>query len=156
MSQITYRAGVDIGGTFTDVVLIGSDGSVHTRKLSSTPEDYGRAIVSGLQLLLEDLQATPGQIQDLIHATTVATNTVLEGKGAKTALVTTEGFRDVVELGRLRVPTLYDLNYSKPVPLVPRRYRYEVLERVSGSGAVETPLNEQTVARIAQRLRADA
>lgn len=152
MSQIQYRAGVDIGGTFTDIVLLGSDGSVHTKKLSSTPDDYGRAIVSGLQSLLEDLRATPGQVQDLTHATTVATNTVLEGKGAKTALVTTEGFRDVVEIGRLRVPTLYDLNYSKPVPLVPRRYRYEVTERMLSSGVVETPLDEQTVVRITQKL----
>lgn len=153
MSQITYRAGVDIGGTFTDIVLLGSDGSVHTKKLSSTPDDYGRAIVSGLQSLLQDVHATPGQVQDLTHATTVATNTVLEGKGAKTALVTTDGFRDVVEIGRLRVPALYDLNYSKPVPLVPRRYRYEVMERVLSSGVIETPLNEAAVARIARELK---
>lgn len=155
MSQITYRAGVDIGGTFTDIVLMGSDGSTHTKKLSSTPADYGMAIVSGLESLLEELNATADQLQDLTHGTTVATNTILEGKGAKTALLTTEGFRDVVEIGRLRLPTLYDLNYSKPVPLVPRRYRYEVAERLSSSGSVETPLDEAAVARIAEHLRSE-
>lgn len=153
MSLITYRAGVDIGGTFTDIVLAGSDGSIHTKKLSSTPADYGVAIVSGLQSLLEELHATAAQIEELVHATTVATNTILEAKGAKTALLTTEGFRDVVEIGRLRLPTLYDLNYSKPMPLVPRRYRYEVVERVLSSGSIETPLDEASVVRIAEQLR---
>ena len=100
----TYRLGADIGGTFTDVVLRGDDESIHQCKVSSTPEDYSLGILSGAQDLLARVAAAPGQVAEIIHATTVATNTVLEGKGAKTALVTTRGFRDVVEIGRLRVP----------------------------------------------------
>ncbi|PUA18421.1 hydantoinase/oxoprolinase family protein [Glaciimonas sp. PCH181] len=140
-TNIRYRAGVDIGGTFTDIVLLGTDGSIHTKKLSSTPDDYGRAIVTGLTSLLASLGATTAQVDELVHATTIATNTVLEAKGAKTALITTKGFRDVVEIGRLRVPGLYDLNYAKPTPLALRRHRYEVTERVSSNGDVVTPLD---------------
>ncbi|MHA3791904.1 hydantoinase/oxoprolinase family protein [Sphingomonas sp. YL-JM2C] len=153
MAQITYRAGVDIGGTFTDVVLMASDGSIHTKKLSSTPDDYGRAIVDGLQAILGELGATAGQVEELVHATTVATNTVLEGKGAKTALVTTRGFRDVLELARLRFPVLYDLNYAKPAPLVPRRFRFEVGERLLSSGAVDMPVDRASVRDVANAIR---
>ncbi|MNC06309.1 Acetophenone carboxylase gamma subunit [compost metagenome] len=88
----------------------------------------------------------------MIHATTVATNTVLEGKGARTALVTTQGFRDVVEIGRLRVPMLYNLGYKKPEQLVKRRHRYEVTERLRANGAVDTPLDDAQIREIAKRI----
>lgn len=152
-AQTRYRAGVDIGGTFTDIVLQGSDGAIHTRKVSSTPEDYGRAIVDGLTELLASLGATPSHVDELVHATTIATNTVLEEKGAKTALITTRGFRDVVEIGRLRVPGLYDLNYAKPRPLALRRHRYEVTERLSSAGEVVLPLREEELDAIMDDLR---
>lgn len=153
MALKTFRAAVDIGGTFTDVVLMADDGSVYTKKLSSSPDDYGRAIVEGLQSILDELGANAGQVEELVHATTVATNTVLEGKGAKTALVTTRGFRDILELARLRFPVLYDLNYSKPTPLVPRRFRFEVDERLLSSGAVDTPVDAKSVSSVARAIR---
>src|SRR5688572_27739313 len=134
-SSITYRAGVDIGGTFTDIVLVDNQGRVFTKKVSSTPADYGQAIVDGLTAMLSKLGGHPSQIEELVHATTVATNTVLEGKGARTALITTRGFRDVVEIGRLRVPGLYDLGYTKPAPLARRRHRFEVTERLRADGS---------------------
>jgi N-methylhydantoinase A len=155
MAERLYRAGVDIGGTFTDIVVIGDDGVIHTKKVSSTPRDYGLAIVAGLQALLASLDAQPRQITELVHATTIATNTVLEGKGARTALITTRGFRDVVEIGRLRVPMLYNLAYKKPAPLAKRRHRYEVDERLLADGSVETPLDDAQVLQIATRI-ADA
>lgn len=152
MSERLYRAGVDIGGTFTDIVVIDDEGVVHTKKVSSTPEDYGVAIVTGLQALLASLSATPRQVTELVHATTIATNTVLEGKGARTALVTTRGFRDVVEIGRLRVPMLYNLGYRKPEPLAPRRHRFEVDERLNADGSVARPLVDAEVIEIAHRI----
>ena len=153
MAEMQFRAGVDIGGTFTDIVLISEDGLIHTKKVSSTPLDYGLAIVNGLQSLLGSLGASPAQVVELVHATTVATNTVLEGKGARTALLTTRGFRDVVEIGRLRVPMLYNLNYRKPEPLAKRRHRFELDERLRADGSIETPLNEAQVIDIAKRIR---
>ena len=106
------RIAADIGGTFTDIVLIGNDGTVLTQKVASTPDDYARGIVAGVEPLL------PRQIAEIVHGTTVATNTILERKGAKTGLITTTGFRDVLEIGRLRYPRLYDLTWEKPPPLV--------------------------------------
>ena len=116
-----YRIGVDIGGTFTDVVLLRSDGALEIRKILSTPDDYSRGIAGCLAELLAELGIAPGTIDSIAHATTVATNTILEHKGARTGLVTTRGFRDVLEMRRLRIPVLYDLRYEKPAPLVPRR-----------------------------------
>lgn len=155
MAETLYRAGADIGGTFTDIVVIGDDGVVHTKKVSSTPEDYGLAIVSGLAALLSSIGAHPRQVTELVHATTVATNTVLEGKGAKTALVTTRGFRDVVEIGRLRVPMLYNLAYRKPEPLAKRRHRYEIDERLMADGTVQRPLDDAQVLEVARRIAAE-
>lgn len=155
MAERLYRAGVDIGGTFTDIVVIGDDGVVHTKKVSSTPHDYGVAIVSGLQALLASIDAHPRQVTELVHAATIATNTVIEGKGAKTALVTTRGFRDVVEIGRLRVPMLYNLAYRKPEPLAKRRHRYEVDERLNADGSVEKSLDEVEVLEVARRIQAE-
>lgn len=155
MTERLYRAGVDIGGTFTDIVVIGDDGVVHTKKVSSTPDDYGLAIVSGLRALLSSLDAHPRQVTELVHATTVATNTVLEGKGARTALVTTRGFRDVVEIGRLRVPMLYNLGYRKPEPLAKRRHRYEVDERLNADGSVAQALDDAQVIDVARRIAAE-
>ncbi|BCQ27548.1 hydantoinase/oxoprolinase family protein (plasmid) [Caballeronia sp. NK8] len=154
MSERLYRAGVDIGGTFTDIVVIDDLGVVHTKKVSSTPQDYGVAIVTGLEALLASLGATPRQVTELVHATTIATNTVLEGKGARTALVTTRGFRDVVEIGRLRVPMLYNLSYRKPAPLAKRRHRHEVDERLNADGSVAKALDDAEVIAVAERIAA--
>ena len=120
-----YVLGCDIGGTFTDIVLRGN-GTVRTLKVSSTPDDYSRAILGAVREIKESFGIEPASIDAVVHATTVATNTILEHKGAKTALLTTEGFRDVLEMRRLRIPVMYDLQYDKPPPLVPRRLRFEV------------------------------
>ena len=149
----TFRIGVDIGGTFTDIVLMGSDGSVQTKKVSSTPDDYGRGIVQGLQDLLGEVGAQPTDVESVVHATTVATNAILEEKGAKTGLITTQGFRDVLELRRIGIPVLYDLEYNHPKVLVPRRLRCEVIERIGGMGEVRVALDENSVIKAATRLR---
>jgi N-methylhydantoinase A len=151
---VSYRCGVDIGGTFTDIVVLGEDGSFHTRKVLSTPDDYGDGIVAGIEGALADLEAGANTIRDLVHATTVATNIILEQKGACTALVTTAGFRDVLEMRRLRIPVLYDLQYRKPPPLVPRRLRFEVAERMGPAGVAWRPLDEASVHEAAEGIAA--
>ena len=147
-----FRAAVDIGGTFTDVVFLGDDGRVLVRKVASTPDDYGRGVLAGLDECIRTLGIEPGDVTEIGHGFTVATNAILEGKGEKTALVTTAGFRDVLELGRIRTPRLYDLYYRKPPPLVERRLRFEVCERVSYEGEVLQPLDLSDVEAVADRL----
>jgi N-methylhydantoinase A len=144
------RLGIGIGGTFTDLVLIESDGSVATHKVLSTPGDFGRAIVSGGRDLLE--QRGEVRINDVVHGTTICSNAILEGKGARTGLITTRGFRDALEIGRMRYPRLYDLTWSKPPPLVPRRRRREVTERLDRDGQVVEPLDEVSVVGALQAL----
>ena len=147
-----FRAAVDIGGTFTDVVFLGDDGRVLVKKIASTPDDYSRGVLGGLDECIQTLGIQPSDVTELGHGFTVATNAILEGKGEKTALVTTAGFRDVLELGRIRTPRLYDLYYRKPPPLVERRLRFEVRERVSFEGEVLEPLDMSDVERVADRI----
>lgn len=154
-AQGRYRLGVDIGGTFTDVVLVSPEGKYWTRKVSSTPGDYAVGILEGVRELLSELVLDGDVIDEIIHGTTVASNTVLENKGAKTALITTLGFRDVLELRRLRIPHLYSLFYQPPKPLAERRLRLEVLERIGADGEVVTPLDEDTIHTAIERIRAD-
>src|SRR6202140_1252952 len=142
-----FRAGVDIGGTFTDIVLLGDGGERYTKKVSSTVDDYARAIVDGLTALLAEVGAEASGIVELLHGTTVASNAILEHKGAKTGLITTRGFRDVLEIRNLRMPRLYDMSWTKPLPLVERRWRVEVDERVNAQGEIERPLDETSVER---------
>jgi N-methylhydantoinase A len=146
-----YVLGCDIGGTFTDIVLRGN-GSVRTLKVSSTPDDYSRAILTALREIRETFDVDLRCIDAVVHATTVATNTILEHKGAKTALITTEGFRDVLEMRRLRIPVMYDLQYDKPAPLVPRRLRFELAERIGPRGEIRKELDEAQARAIARRL----
>ncbi|MEE2996920.1 MAG: hydantoinase/oxoprolinase family protein [Pseudomonadota bacterium] len=140
-----YRVGIDIGGTFTDLILMADDGSVHAEKLLTTPDDFGRGIATGLAAALKNVGARSEDVDVVVHGTTVATNTILEGKGAVTGLITTEGFRDVLELRRLRIPEMYSLNWTKPPPLVPRRLRREAREKVGPQGDIRVPLDEGTV-----------
>ena len=146
----SFRAGVDIGGTFTDIVLLDENGERYTKKVSSTVDDYARAIVDGLSELLSEIGG--GRIVELLHGTTVASNAILEHKGAKTGLITTRGFRDVLEIRNLRMPRLYDMSWTKPPPLVERRWRVEVDERVNAQGRIEKPLDEASVERAARFL----
>ena len=147
-----YRLGVDIGGTFTDITLLARDGTLLSKKILSTPDDYSRAIEEGMRALLDENDIAADRIAEIAHGTTIATNAIIERKGVPVALITTKGFRDVLELGRFRSPRLYDLDFRKPEPLVERRLRFEVPERISGTGAVLEPLDTGALDAIADRL----
>src|SRR4051812_5636478 len=151
----SLRVAADIGGTFTDLALITRDGVVATRKVPSTPSNYADAVIRGIDELMAEQKLDKGRIADVLHGCTIATNTIVEHKGAKTALITTRGFRDVLELRRIRVPRLYEPLYVKPAPLVPRRLRLEVVERVGPRGEVITPLNPASVKRAIARLKVE-
>jgi N-methylhydantoinase A len=147
-----FRVGVDIGGTFTDIVFLGENGERLTKKISSTVDNYATAIVDGLAELIRERNLEEAEIVELLHGTTVASNAILELKGARTGLITTKGFRDVLEIRTLRMPRLYDLSWTKPPPLVERRLRVEVDERINAKGEVERPLAEADIARAIEKL----
>ena len=148
------RIGVDVGGTFTDVAVVAPDGRLATRKLPSTPANYADAVLAGVCGLVADLGSPPEAIRELLHGCTVATNAILEERGAVTALLTTRGFRDVLELRRIRVPKLYEPLYERPPPLVPRQLRFEIDERTGPRGEVLRPLDEAGVGAAAESIRA--
>ena len=152
---MTFRAGVDIGGTFTDIVLVGSDGSVHTKKVSSSVENYATAIVDGLAELFAETGMTGAAIEEVRHGTTVASNAILERKGARVGLITTKGFRDVLEIRTLRMPRLYDIGWTKPEPLVERYLRQVVDERIDHKGRVERALDPADAERAVDALLAE-
>src|SRR5947207_6444696 len=151
----TYRVGVDIGGTFTDIVLLGSDGTVHTKKVSSSVENYAQAIVDGLAEVFHETGLAGGEIEEIRHGTTVASNAILEHKGARTGLITTKGFRDVLEIRTLRMPRLYDIGWTKPPPLVERYLRQVVDERVNAFGVIERALDRRDAERAVDALLAE-
>ena len=122
-----------------------------TKKILSTPDDYSRAIEDGIRQLLAETGIEPGAIGEVAHGTTVATNAIIERKGVRVALVTTEGFRDVLEIARYRAPHLYDVFFRKPEPLVERRLRFQVPERIAATGAVVTPLDRDAVRAVAEQ-----
>lgn len=150
---MTLRIAADIGGTFTDIALLTATGELATRKVPSTPDDFARGVVDGIAQLLDGENLAPSDIGEVLHACTVATNAILENRGAPTALITTEGFRDVLEMRRIRVPRLYEPLYVKPPVLVPRRLRLEVTERMGPRGEVLVPLDETSVDRAIERLK---
>ena len=125
------RLSVDIGGTFTDLVLLRGDGTSFSCKVSSTPASPEDAVINGLQLILDQSALEASDIVEVLHGTTVGSNTLLQKLGARCGLITTKGFRDVLEIGRLRTPSMFDLGWDKPEPLVTRRYRREVNENAS-------------------------
>jgi N-methylhydantoinase A len=144
------RVAVDIGGTFTDfVVLDAKTGEFRVGKLLSNPRDPVAAVVAGLDGLSVELQ----HVEFLVHGTTVGINAVVEGRGADVALVTTEGFRDVLEIGLMDKKEMYDLFYRRPPPLVPRRRRFEVAERIDGAGRVATALDDQRLEAVTSAVR---
>ncbi|HZQ60289.1 MAG TPA: hydantoinase/oxoprolinase family protein [Casimicrobiaceae bacterium] len=147
------RIGIDIGGTFTDLVFMSSDGRVMRAKVLSTPDDYSEGITDGLAGARRqglDIDS----VSRILHGTTVATNALLEGKGARVALLTTRGFRDVLEIRRLRMPVLYDIRWRKPAPLVPRQRRFEIDERIDADGRIERPLDEGSARATIERVLA--
>jgi len=152
-----WRVGVDSGGTFTDVALFDEEsGSIRVWKVPSTPDDPSRAIAAGVQEgLARAAEGTPpGEVGYFGHGTTVATNALIQHKGAATGLLTTRGFRDLLEIGRQRRPHLYDLQADKPLVLVTRDLRLEVPERMRHDGRIEVPLDEDAVRAAARRLKA--
>jgi N-methylhydantoinase A len=150
-----FRVGIDIGGTFTDIVFLNEKGELHTKKVSSSVENYAQSIVEGIEQVFFEHRLGADMIEEVLHATTVASNAILEHKGAKTGLITTKGFRDVLELRRLRMPRLYDLHWEKPTDLVPRYLRTEVDERLDERGNVLVPLDQEEVEQVIDRLIAE-
>jgi N-methylhydantoinase A len=144
------RIGVDIGGTFTDVTVMDTgDGSVTFGKALSTPDDLVRGILDAIAVT----KASPRDAEFIIHGSTVAINAILERNGATTALVTTAGFRDVYEIGRVNRPDSFNLAFRKHVPLIPRALRFEVTERMLYDGSIETPLDETDARAVAQAVK---
>lgn len=153
---MAWRIGIDSGGTFTDVCLFDdATGMVAVWKVPSTPDDPSRAIARGTQEGVERVGASPADIAYFGHGTTVGTNALIQHRGVKTGLVTTEGFRDLIEIGRQKRPDLYDLQADKAPPLVTRDLRFGVPERVRHDGTVETPLDEDAVRHAARALKAE-
>ncbi len=149
MEEKDYRLGCDIGGTFTDFVLLDDKtGQIRTGKCLTTPRDPSDAVELGIRTLET---VTPGfvpKLHELIHGTTLVINAIIERKGARTALITTKGFRDVLEIGREMRYAPYDIFAEFPKPLIPRRYRFEVDERVRSDGTVIKPLDPEEARRI--------
>lgn len=148
------QVGVDIGGTFTDLLVATNDRKLHVVKTPSTPINPENAIVNGLAEVEESLNRSPETIGFFSHGTTVATNAVLETDWADTALVTTKGFRDVLEIGRQDRPDLYDLQAEKADLIVPRDRRYEVPERIATGGEIITPFDEESAREVARAIDA--
>ena len=148
-----FRVGVDIGGTFTDIAFLDVEtGALHVGKLRTTTADPSEAVVAGIGRLLTQLGVGGGAIERLVHGTTIVSNTLIEGSGAKTGLLTTEGFRDVLEARNGKRYDLYDMRAVLPAPLVPRRLRLGVRERVDNTGAVLEPLDAAGVRSAARQL----
>ena len=154
-SSNKFRVGVDIGGTFTDLVLLGTGGHALTVKVPSTPDDYSRSIAESLEVALPRIGIAGDEVEEVIHGTTVATNAILEKRGVQTGLVTTAGFRDILEIRRLRMPRLYDLTWQKPEALAARVDRVEVAERIDHTGRILEPLDEASVHAALDRLLAN-
>jgi N-methylhydantoinase A len=148
-----YRVGIDIGGTFTDMLLVSEDGAAVIGKTLTTPADPSLAVENALKPALQNGSVNSQQRGTLIHGTTLVTNALIERKGAPTALLTTSGFRDAVEIGREHRYELYDLNLELPKPLVPRHLRFDVPERIAADGNVLQPLDQDFVRRLVTELR---
>ena len=136
-----WRIGVDIGGTFTDVALVeDATGRIGVAKVPTTPEDLAEGVLRALEVAMSRHEVVAAEVGLLSHATTVVTNAILEESGARAALITTRGFRDVLELRRSARADLYDLFQDPPATLIPRRRRFEITERVGADGMIVTPL----------------
>ena len=152
---MNYRLGVDIGGTFTDIVIYSEQGWADIVKIPSSPDDPAKAVVKGAVDILEKHEIAYAEIKEIVHGTTVGANTILQKVGARTALLTTVGFRDVLEIGRIRTPDMFDLNWEKPIQLVTRRHRFEITERLSAEGQIVVPLDLDELREVAERIIAE-
>jgi N-methylhydantoinase A len=153
---MTWRIGVDIGGTFTDVAVVEeASGRIGVAKALTTPADFSAGVLSALRAAIDRYAISARDVDLLAHATTVVTNALLEEKGVRAALVTTRGFRDVLELRRSSRPDLYDLFQDAPACLIPRRRRYEISERIGADGACVQALAEDEIPALIAALRSD-
>lgn len=150
----SWRIGADIGGTFTDVAVLDNHGQVGVAKVSTTPRSFTEGVVQAIDMALEQYSVDRSRVSLLAHATTIVTNALLEEKGASVALITTRGFKDVLELRRSARADLYDLLQDPPSVLVPRRHRVEISERVNAQGQIITPLDESDIESIITALEA--
>jgi len=153
MTERTLRLAVDVGGTFTDVTLIDTvTGRLQSVKVPTTPRDRALGIVDGITAVLEAAAARADQVGEVVHGSTTGTNALIERTGARVGLLTTEGFRDVLEIGRIMRPAagLYDFSVDLPLPLVPRHLRLEARERLDAQGRVLAPLDESSVLAAAE------
>ena len=156
MENASYRLGCDIGGTFTDFVLVNDEtGEFEINKCLTTPADPSDAVEEGIRGLLERVPGFMPKINEIIHGTTLVINAIIERKGAKTALITTRGFRDVLEIGRELRYNLYDLYLKMPEPLVPRHLRIEITERLDKEGNVLTAIDPEEIRRVISDLKQD-
>jgi N-methylhydantoinase A len=152
-NQLRYRIGIDTGGTFTDVVLIDDqEQAINITKVPSTPSNPARAVINGIDKMVDLIDIDSCDIDFLVHGTTVATNALLEYKGVKTALLVTEGFKDVLSIARQTRPKLYDWFVRRPEPLIDRSLRFEVTERMTHTGQVLKAIDQQQVENIARKL----
>ena len=152
-----WRVGIDIGGTFTDAALVNAvTGQVRVVKVLTTPEDPAKGFMTALERGLAECGAAGRDVAATVHATTVATNAIIEGKTARVGMLVTRGFRDILEIGRQIRSRLYDVHLQKPAPLVPRRWSLEVTERLDAEGRVLEPLDVDDVRRAVRRLRDEA
>jgi N-methylhydantoinase A len=152
---MAWRIGVDIGGTFTDVVLVDEEtGHIGVIKVSTTPRDIAQGVIDGIRQSLSQYRVEPASVALLAHATTIVTNALLEEKGARAGFITTRGFGDVLELRRSSRADLYDLFQDAPAVLVPRRWRFEVTERIDAQGQVVTPLDKSEIDGLIAAIRA--
>jgi N-methylhydantoinase A len=146
---MSYRIGVDVGGTFTDFALFSDrDRTIEFLKVLTTPADPSQAVLEGVDQLTSTAGITAADLIDIRHATTIATNTIIQRNGPKTALITTAGFRDVQIIGRQRRAEIYDTGVDRPTPVVRRKYTWEVVERMLYDGSVHQALDEEGVRRI--------
>ena len=149
MNERKIRIGVDVGGTNTDICAIDeATGKLMVYKLPSSLFDQSAAVVEGINAIADEYGFCGSNVSRFIHGTTVATNAILEARGAKTALITTKGFRDLLEIGRQRRPDLYNLQTDKAPVLVSRDLRYEVNERIDYKGEVITEIDEEEIENI--------
>jgi N-methylhydantoinase A len=156
VTSAPFSLGVDIGGTFTDLVLYNHErGQVFSHKELTTPQDPAQGVMTGIKILLNRENISGGQIFRVVHATTLFTNALIERKGVKTGLITTAGFRDTLEMRREHKYDLYDLFIELPRPLIPREYRHEADERVLFDGKVDIPLNSESILTAGAKLTAE-
>ncbi len=151
---MAWVIGVDVGGTFTDFFAVDpATGEQALFKRPSTPDDPGRAILDGLREMEEATGVVLAEAERIAHGTTVATNALIQRRGGKVTLVTTQGFRDLLEIGRQVRPHMYDLQLDVPSPLVPEERRLEISERISAGGRIVKPLVDEEVTRIVEAVR---